>query len=94
MIMDEQSPNPLAADSDSGEEFTRHVDSDFLDDTDADSDFLPEESDEIESGDELEQNQSWCENKHNHLIVHAIIFKMVYEWIRLDEWLRRYSSLK
>ena len=51
MIMDEQSPNPLAADSDSGEEFTRHVDSDFLDDTDADSDFLPEESDEIESGD-------------------------------------------
>ena len=49
MIMDEQSPNPLAADSDSGEEFTRHGDSDFLNDTD--SDFLPDESDEIKSGD-------------------------------------------
>ena len=27
-------------------------------------------------------------------ILHSVVFKLMYEWIRLDAWLRRYSSLK
>ena len=45
MMMDDQSLNELAADSDSREVFARSVDTDFLHDEDADSTLLPDDSD-------------------------------------------------
>ena len=40
------------------------------------------------------QNQLLYPNKQTHLVLHLVIFELMCGWIRLDEQLRRHSSLK
>jgi hypothetical protein len=58
LVMDDQSPSILAADSDSGEEFARPVDDDFFNDSDADSDFVPKTPNMYISSTVLYHNQT------------------------------------
>ena len=33
-------------------------------------------------------------NKTTQAVLHSLVFKLTYGWIRLDEWMRKYSSFK
>ena len=40
------------------------------------------------------QNQTLISNKPSYFMLHSVVFKLMCGWIRLDEWLRRYSSFR
>ena len=92
MVMDNQSPNVLAADSDSGSvwEFLCLPYSSYCEWI---VNKLFKNTKHVHSINSMTSKSNLI-SKPAHFMLHSVVFKVMYRCLRLDEWLKKYSILK